>query len=356
MATLDINASTTTTTTVEDYEVEGVSLDFAGDQRETFWDFTDVSTNYGYYFNIPELKSAIDTLAIWTVGKGYELEVTSDEPIIDKINGWGKDTFQSIMENLIVTKKIIGDSFAEIIRNDKGTLVNLKPISPERVRLVLNRQGILKRYDIQKKNGKYIQFETSDILHLCNERVADQIHGTSVVDATKWVIDARNEALADERMIKHRELALGVLYVDTDNITKRNKIMEQYSKAVKNGEVLVLPKDTAELKDTGISPKDRLAWIQYLENFFYQAVRVPRVIATSEGFTEAGGKVGYLTFEPIYTKEQRTLELDIWNQLAIKIKFNRPASLGGTVQEDEAKNTGQLGFQPKDTKATVERE
>jgi len=169
----------------------------------------------------------------------------------------------------------------------------------------------------------------------------------------KWVIDARNEALVDERMIKHRELALGVLYIDGDDVTKRNEIMRQYEKAVKNGEVLVLPKDIAELKDANVSPKERIEWIRYLENFFYQSSGVPKILTTSEGATEVGGKMGYLTFEPVYVMEQTLLEADLWNQMAIKVKFNRPPSLGGTVQEEEQANTGQTNIQPNDVAATM---
>ena len=154
-------------------------------------------------------------------------------------------------------------------------------------------------------------------------------------------------------MIKHRDLALGVLYIDSDNEDKRNQLIQQYENAIKNGEVLVLPKDTAKLDNAQITPQQRLEWIRYLENFFYQAVGVPRIIATSEGFTEAGGKVGFLTFEPIYTSEQTILESDLFNQLAFKITFNRPPSLQGTTQEDEQKNAGQVGFQPNDTTAGV---
>lgn len=358
MAELDIAKTSTTDleNSVEDYSVSAEDLDYASTGKgETYHYFAEATKNFGYYKKIPELKKAIDALALWAVGKGWESEVKSDEVILNTIDGWGEDTIVSILWNLVVVKKIVGDSFAEIIRED-DLLLNLKPISPERVRIVIDPQGRIKRYDVINNDGKWKSMEKEDILHLCNDRVGDEIHGVSVIDSCKWVIDARNEAMEDERKIKHRELALGVLYIDTENETKRDAIIKQYGDAVKNGEVLVLPKDTAELKDSGVSPKERLAWIQYLGNFFYQAVGVPKVIATSEGFTEAGGKVGFLTFEPVYTFEQTLLEGDMWNQLSIKIKFNRPPSLSGVVQEDETKNTGQLGFQPKDTEATITRE
>lgn len=256
---------------------------------------------------------------------------------------------------MIIFKKAIGDSFAEIVR-EKDRLINLKPISPERVRLVFDSNGMLKRYDIMQPNGEYKPLKKENMFHLVNDKMADELHGHDLTKNVQWVIDARQEALRDERMIRHRELSMGVLYLANDNPAKRDVIKTQYAEAVKNGEVLVLPEGTAKLQDSGITPRDRLAYIQYLENFFYQATGVPRVMATSEGFTEAGGKVGFLTFQPVYTNEQQLLEQDMWNQLGIKIKFNRPPSLTGVEQENEAKNTGQLGFQPKDTKATMTKE
>jgi len=354
MAELGAKNVTRTTSTVKDYSVDAESLDYAAG-KETVVEFKNATINLGYYFNIPELKKAIDALATWTVGKGWKPEDNITKVELEHLQGWGEDTFQSLMWNLIVTKKIVGDAFAEIIRSKDGKLINLKPISPERVRIVVDGKGLIKRYEVRTGHDKFTTVERKSMLHLCNDRVADQIHGTSMIDACKWVIDARNEALQDERMIKHRDLAMGVLEIDTDNAAKRDKIIEQYSDSVNTGEVLVLPKGLAELKPSGnISTKDRLEWIRYLENFFYQAAGVPRIIATSEGFTEAGGQVGFLTFEPIYTQEQALLEADLWNQMGIKVKFVRPPQLGGVVQDNAEKNTGLISPQPNNVEATLE--
>ena len=354
---MDVGSAATTdlSGTIKDYSVTHKALDFAAmGQKETYWDFADATKNFGYYKTIPELKKAIDALAIWTAGIGYETDAYN-KVLLESVKGWGEDSFQQIMQNMIIVKKIIGDSFAEIIRKDDGLLLNIKVISPERVRFVVGPNGIILRYDVRKQEGTFKSIKKEDMLHLCNDRLADEIHGTSVIDACKWVIDARHEALTDERKIKHRELALGILYVDTDDTAKLTQIKTQYAEAVKNGEVLVLPKETAELKDAGVKPQDRLAWIQYLENFFYQAVGVPRVIATSENYTEAASKVGFLTFEPIYTNEQSLLEQDLWSQLGIKVTFNRPPSLSGVLQQSEEKNTGQTSIQPNEMQATAGR-
>lgn len=350
----DIGQASTTTSTVEDFSVANVALDSANDMGETTYDFPNATKYFGYYKSIPELKSAIDNLAVWTVGKGMVCDSIT-KVTIDHIKWWGEDSFQSILENLIVVKKIVGDAFAEIIRDeDTGQLINLKPISPERMRIVVGSNGLIKRYEV-KEGSSWKKLKQEQILHLCNDRIGDEIHGTSVIEACQWVIDARNEALRDERMIKHRELAMGILYVDTDDTTKLNTIKAQYADAVKNGEVLVLPKDAAMLEDSKVSPKDRLEWISYLEGFFYQIVKVPRAIANSSDYSEASSKVGYLTFEPIYTREQTLLEQDIWSKLYLRVKFNRPPSLHGVVSEDEQKNVGQTGFQANEMMTTAGR-
>lgn len=358
---LDKASRTSMDTAVDTYEVSQEALDYANND-ETFYDFIKSKEYLGYYKKIPELKKAVDALAMWTAGKGYITELTRDEAVLQKIRGWGEDTFQSIMKNLIVIKKIIGDSFAEIIKNDKGDLINLKPISPERVRIVCNKKGMIKRYEIinvvDKKTIISNKIQPKDMLHLCNDRVADEIHGTSVIEACKWVIDARNEAMTDYRKVLHRNvIPVRIIEIDTDDTTKRDQMISEYEDAINKGEVLVLPKGTAEIKDNTINIQDPSNWIRYLENFFYQAVGIPKIIlGGSEEFTEASSKVGYLTFEQVYMSEQTELEADIWAQLAIKIKFNRPVSLKENMKNDEAANTGQVGFQPKEAGINMERE
>jgi hypothetical protein len=276
---------------------------------------------------------------------------------LDFVSGWGEDSIDSIFENMLIVKKIIGDSFAEIIEDQETELlINLKPISPERVRIVVDENGITIRYDIMKDNV-WKPIKKEKMLHLSNDRIADEIHGVSVIEACKWVIEARNEAMDTYRKILKRSLALGILYIDSDDLTKINSIMTQYKEAINKGEVLVLPKDVAEIKDAPLSVKDFLSWISYLENFFYQAVGIPKIIlGGSQEFTEASSKIGYLTFEQVYMSEQRKLEQDLWKQLGIKITFERPVSLKDELIESEAANTGQTGIQPKEAGVNLQRE
>lgn len=358
MAEYNPSKATTTdlTNTVDDYSVDPKNLDTVNTgNEETEWYFNDAAQNFGYYKTIPEFKQSIDGLAMWTCGKGYTAG-PEDEVTLDMITGWGEDSFQAIMTNMIIVKKVVGDSFAEIIRNDNGTLINLKPISPERMKIVVNKQGLIIRYEQFTKQG-WQKYEPQKILHLCNSRVGDEIHGVSALESCKWVIDAKNEAMDVYRKILKRSLAMGILYIDTNDAQQIAAVQAKYQTAVNNGEVLVLPSGTAEVKDAKISVQDFLSWIQYLDNVFYQQIGVPKIIlGGSQEFTEASSKVGYLTFEQVYMTEQRELESDILKQLGIRIKFERPASLMDSMQTSEAANTGQTGIQPKEAGINMERE
>jgi len=354
MADLDVSKVTTTdlSSTVDDFSVASQTTDRVEDSKETRYSFPNATKHLGYFKEIPELRQAILGLKMWTVGKGYTFVNPRDEVRMRHIAGWGQDNFQTILENLFVMVKVFGDAFAEIIRNQNGTLINLKPISPEVMTIVVDSFGMIKRYE-EVKGNKITKYQPEEIFHLCNERIGSEIHGSSVIESCQWVIDARNEIMNDYRKVLHRNvIPVRIIEIDEDDTTKRNTLKTEYATAIDKGEVLILPKGTAEVKDSTITIQDPSTFIQYLENFFYQAVGVPKIIlGGSEQFTEASSKVGYLTFEQVYAAEQRKLELAILNQLGVKLKFNRPISLKEPVQDSEQKDTSQVGFQPNDTQA-----
>ena len=352
--TFNINSATTTEISVPDFIVTAKALDEENADGETYWYFADAPKNMGYYSEIPEINSAANTLSTWATSRGYTTRDKQMEDILPKISGMGKDTFETLMWQHLVMKFVVGDAFMEIIRNNNGTLVNLIPISPERVRVVFN-NGRIKRYDIYNKK-EWKPIETKNMLHSSNKRLGDQLHGTSQIDAVKWIIDARNEALITNRMLEKRGRALGIVYYKTNNTGKIQYANSQIEKAVKEGQMLGLPEDTAEIKEFPMkSLQDRMEWIRYLETFFYQVFGVPRSIATSDGTSEVGGINGHLIFEPIYAKEQLELERDLWNQVAIKIKFNRPPSLAPKTQENAEANTGQTSIQPSEALPKLNR-
>jgi len=353
--TTDLATSETSKWSADSYTVAGQALDVSMGKGEIEVTFPYATKYLGYYKRYGQLKKAIDTLAIYVVGKGYNCD-TRTKVLLDHLQGMGNDSSHEIFFNCFVMSLIVGDSFAEIIRSKKGLLLNLKPISPERMKVILQ-NGIIKRYEVLSLNGEFIKIPKENILHICNDRIGDEQHGTSVIEACTWVIDALEEARRDYRIVLHRNVVpLRIIEVDTTNTTELSTLKAQYKTAIQNGEVLIVPKGTVSITYDKIVIQDPIAWIQSLENYFYLAVGIPRVIASPDGLSEGSSKVGYLVFEPIYTYRQILLESDLWNQVGLRIKFNRPASLSDNISSNEEKNTSQTGFQPKDMAVTGGRE
>lgn len=356
---LDITKTDTTdmTNLVDKFQVGAINIDGATGQKETVYSNANWTTYLGYYKTIPELKKAIDTYATWVLGKGFTAQ-PHDQVILEKMTGWGEDNIHAILWNMLVIKKVNGDSYSEIVRNpDTGTLINLKPLNPDRVRHVVNPKGIITRYDYQLPGeGKFMKFKPQDILHLCNDRIADEIHGISVIEAAKWVIDARHEMMEDVRRIAHRS-TIRVLYVEEDNKARLRELKRDYAQAIEKGEVIIIPGKPNEtgFQDLTMPPTQAyLELMKYYENVFYQVVGVPKAATGgTQDSTEAGSKVGLVAFDPNYIREITDLQADLWNQLATKLEFVGQKSMMDNVQSDEAKNTSQTGFQSNDATAGV---
>lgn len=360
----DINNSTVTDlNSLSPNYLSGKTIEYCEATGKTYVYFPDATTNFRYYKNDPQVKKSIDALASWTTGRGYTTVSSRDKIILESLTGWGEDTTDSILWNHVVVKKVVGDSFAEIIRYDKNSLksqlVNLKPISPERVRIEIDEGGRIVQYGVWTKKGGWKDIPKDRMFHSCNDRVADEQRGVSVIDACKWAIDAKRQAMEDWARISHRS-TIRVLYVDMNNSAKIDKIRTQYKEGIKNGEVLILPcrKGEAEFEDLTLPPVDAfLSWISYLDNQIYVQLGIPKIIlGGADQISEGSNKMSSYNFEQVYMAEQRLLEQDIWNQLHIKIKFERPTSLMDNLASNEAKNTSQTSLQPKDFAVTGGRE
>jgi len=350
--------SATTPSTVTDYSIASMSPD-SPVLQDTFWDNNDFNKWFGNYKQVAKIKKSIDAFATWVLGKGFTADNTT-QLILENLDGWGEDTFQSIMWNMIVMKKVNGDAYAEIIRSkETGDLINIKPLNPGYMRIILDKRGRIKGYERRQPDKKKPAqiFKPGDILHLSNDRVADEIHGTSVIEAVEWIVEAQEEAMRDNRRVLHRNGVARIIEVDTDNKAKIADMKAQWKDAIEKGDVMILPKGSAQIINSNVNIEDPIPWLNYLDNYFYIAIGIPKsILGGIESTTEAGGKISYLTFEQIYTREITELEADLWNQLAVRIKYNSAVSLKDDVQESEEKNTSQTGFQPQDAGISGGRE
>ncbi len=367
MPETDIGQAVTTdlTNAIEDYSVATATTDAAGEQKETRWTNQEWTKYLGYYKEIPELQAAIDAKATWTVGKGFE----SDEIpglILGAIRGWGKDTFNTILENMIRTYHIGGDAFAEIITDDRGILINLKPLDPQVMVIIADGKGRVKEYEQNSKveGQKPKKFKKEEIFHLARNRVADEIHGVSVIKAVENIILMRNEAMSDWKRVLHRNVdPLWIIHADTDNTTKLAKIKADWEAVKKNSETWIVPKGVIIPELVAVAPNatmNPLPWIDQLNQYFFQATGVPDIIVgSSKALTEASAKIAYLAFQQTIEEEQLFIEEQVLAQLNLVIELEFPASLENELLSDKPKEEGaeieqEQAMQPNDTTAEME--
>ena len=324
-----------------DYAVSGQTTDSATGEKETEYQITEASQYLGYYKSIPELKMAIDAKATWTIGKGVSTDDVTGLTI-DTMTGFGKDTFNSIMENMIREYHIYGDAFAEIILEGES-LINLKPLDPGTIKIVADSKGIIKRYEQKSQGSANKRFRPEDILHFCRNRIADEIHGVSIIESVEWIILARNEAMADYKKLLHRNIyPVRIWKLDTDVPSKINTFKAKVASTKSEGEDIFIPKGSVETEVASIptnSSMNPMPWIQLLSQYFYQAVGVPQIIiGGSQELTQTAAQIAYLAFEQTIEEEQLFIEEQVLAQLNLEINLEFPASLQNNMIDDGRKD------------------
>lgn len=345
-------------TYIEDYTVDSQETDQSSGQKESSWQNTNWTTYLGYYKEIPELQTAVDAKALWTMGGGF----TADESttlILNAIKGNGKDSFNSILSNMIRTFTIAGDAFAEIIDHN-NFLVNLKPLDPGSIKIITDWKGRIKRYEqVSRDKTPNKRFEPEQILHLSRKRTADEIHGISVVPSVEWIIKARNEAMSDWKKVLHRNIQpLWIFHLDTDDKSKISAFKAKMDAARADGENMYIPKGAVvpELVTTATNASlNPLQWINQLNDYFFQAVNVPQIIiGNSKEFTDASGKIVYLSYEQSVKAEQLYIEEQVLNQLNLVINLTFPASLQNELLSSSNKDSNMQAAAPNDMTAELE--
>jgi hypothetical protein len=344
------------TNAMKDYSVSASDTDGAGEQKETGWINDKWTKYYGYFEVIPELNSAINAKATWTIGRGFKAdEVTT--MLLDTIKGNGIDTFNTILENMIRTYYIGGDAFAEIMRDEEGNLINIKPLNPGTIKIITNKQGVVIRYEqISRGTEANKRFKPDEIFHLARNRVADQVHGVSVIASVENIILARNEAIADYKVVMHRNVyPRMVFHLDTDDTTEIAAFKKKMDEAYKNNENFYVPKDVIVPELLSVAPNatlDPKAWIDQQGNFFYEAVGTPRIIIGGGGeFTEKASSIVYLAFQQGVEEEQLFIEEQTLSQLNLVLELEFPVSLENELLSDEKKDQEPTTVQPNETTA-----
>ena len=363
MSNLEINNAQVSdlTNKQEDYSVPSAKTDGSDGQKEKRH-FNNNWTKYlGYYVLIPELKRAIDIISTWAIGKGWEADDDTTE-VLRSIRGIGSDSFDTVLENQVRTMFINGDSYAEIIRDEDGELINLKPIAPDTMVIISNKQGMIERFEqINQVDDKLPpqKFDTEQIFHLSRNRIANSILGQSIIKELEFIILARNEAMADWKKVMHRNVnPVRIWHLDTDVQADVDRFVAKIESTINNVENVFVPRGNVEVEISSVAPNASLngiPWIRELNSYFYEATGVPEIVAGSgKQFTDASSKIKYLVWQQSVEEIQLYVEEQVGLQLGMEINLVFPASLEqGIVQEQQKE--GQLqASRPNDVIAELE--
>jgi hypothetical protein len=307
----------------------------------------------GAYMSVSELAGMIDRKAQFVVGKGY-IQKGTQKKDLSKITGNGLDSFNTIMYNAVRVFTIGGDFFAEIIRNKRGELRNLKPLNPGQMRTIANSRGIITGYELVPFGDLGIEkkaqhFEPEEIFHLAYNRIADCIHGQSIIEKLMPIINMRQEAMNDLRIVFHRYVKpLWIFSVDTDDQAQVTAFKNKVDATIEKAENLVVPKDTvASIERISIpqfSTLDPVPWVQLLQKEFLKAEGIPSVVMGAAGASESESKILYLAFQQVVEFNQMFLEEQIKLQLGLEVSFEFPASITPDIVSNQNKSPAQNKF------------
>ena len=301
------NAVNSDYSNITDYSVSAKTMDSPTGNGETTYTIENASELWGLFLNHGDTKSAITMKAIWNVGKGWTCKSRRQQVILERIDGWGKETFDDVLFNMEISRRIFGDAFAEIIRDDDGNLLNLKPLFSGDIKIIVDAKGRIKQYQSLKNKNK--TFKPQDIFHLCNNRIGDQIHGISDVEIMKSVITADEQSFADlQKVISFQAKPFIIFKMKTDDQTQINNFVTKVRLARQNGDDMFIPDDENLLsyEVVQVNPSSILMdWRDELRNKFYRIVGMPLILFGSSGSTESGGKIEYTGHEQIWEHDQR---------------------------------------------------
>jgi len=338
------------------WEIEEESTDAATGEKEYAWTLNGWGRYLAYYKKLGIVKAKIDKKALWTVGQGFKINGNVLTRLINQRKlGIGKDTLTTILYNLDRVGQIAGDCFAEIIKDKSKRIINLKPLSPDSIRIIANEYGRIKRYEqISKIKGKEKRFETDQIFHISFSRIADEVHGISEIEGIEKGILMKEEAKTDIKTVFHRYVKpLLITQVDSDDTTRIAEFKTKLDRAVEFGENIIIPAGTVSMERMSIpqySTLDPLPWVTKMEKEEMKALGVPSVIlgASSPEDTEASSKIVYLAYEQLIKYRQRLWEENIKNQLGLKIKFNFSGSIEPSLIRDANKDGNKGGVMGPD--------
>lgn len=310
---------------------------------ESFYQSKTWEINNGYYKEHSSVKSVMNKIADWTIGKGANTDKKSTQKVLDGIIGSGKDTFEEVMKNQVRLRHIDGDSHAEIIGGKGLALKNLKPLNGGAMKTYYNDFGMLSHYGYQWTGGEEQIFEKDEIFHLSLNRNADETHGTGDITSLITFLDKIKQLDSDMAVFFHTYVVPMIIWqIKSSKPADIAKFKADHKIAKNSGTDIIVPEKAVghELIQPGKNGVDPLQWRQTWVEEVTKGGGVPALIMAIEaGTSEASSKMVYLAWQQVIEDEQNYIEKQIKIQLGLDVTFEFPATIQENLGEDERKDT-----------------
>jgi hypothetical protein len=327
---------------------------------------------HGYYRNHPNFAGMIDKFGSWTIGRGIKFKKESDKETFVRLKGNGKSTGTAILENQIKVALTNGDSFAEIIKGKgffgltKGKLINLKPLNPGSITIVVDEDNMIIGYEqTSKVNGRkriIATWKPEEIFHLCWNQFADEVHGVPETEKVQSILKAGKEAFLQTKVLMKRHVQpVQIYHMGTDVDSEVTAVKTKVNNAYRDTENIFVSDGTiAKVEQVGTpqySTIDPLPWQRELKRDFCTASGMPEIIMGWGGeTTEASGQILYLGFEQTISRMQLWVEENVYVQLGIEIELEFPESLADIMKQTQNKNGQQeSGAKPDELNPGAEK-
>ena len=349
-----------TTTTDPDAQIEVQTTDATDVDRPSegnVYQSPGWTTNNGYYEDHSSVKSVINKVGDWTVGKGVNVKKATITKILERIIGSGKDTFEEVIKNQVRVRHIDGDSYAEIVGGKGSALKNLKPLNPAAVRVYYNEMGMLDHYGYAWVDKEEQRFEKDEIFHLSLNRNADATHGTGDIQSLTTFLDKIKQLDADMAVFFHSYVVPMILWeIKSSKPADIAKFKADHKTAKNAGTDIIIPDKAVgwDIIEVGAkSGVDPLKWRQTWVEEVTKGGGVPALIMAIEaGTSEAASKMIYLAWQQVIEDEQNYLEKQIKLQLGLDVTFEFPARIEENLGEDEGKDGDILTGKKSEVKIT----
>jgi len=228
---------------------------------------------------------------------------------------------------------------------------------------IVGKDGRIKRFEqiqeFPKPNSKetdkrVIKFDPEEILYLANNRIGDQIHGISDLEALRKVILADSQSFENMQKIINFQAKPFILFkLKTDDSSIIEAVSAKIRRIREVGEDLFIPDDENILSYEVVQVSQSqilMQWRDDIRNEYYRCIGLPQIIpGASGGGTESESKVIYVAFEQIVMHDQLDTEQAWWTQLGLEINLVHPTLIEDLLAKDEAKDANNaFNIQPSE--------